>query len=134
MEARMAGQPDDYTRPHDDASLAGRDVAFDLPAEIERLKSEPTWSSGHSARTLLKSDDLRVVLIALAAGHRIPEHKADGRISVHVLSGHVEFRTSERTFDLHAGGLVALDRAVPHDVAALEESALLLTIAWARRG
>ena len=130
----MAGQMDDHTREHDEPSLAGRHLAFDLPAEVERLKSEPPWNSGHSARTLIRYDDLRVVLIALAAGHRIPEHKADGRVSVHVLSGHVEFRTSERTFDLRAGGLVALDRAVPHDVAALEESALLLTIAWAGRG
>jgi quercetin dioxygenase-like cupin family protein len=130
----MASQTDDHTRQHDDPSLAARHLGFDLLAEVERLKAEPTWSSGHSARTLIKYDDLRVVLIALAAGHRIPEHKADGRVSVHVLSGHVEFRTSERTFDLRAGGLVALDRAVPHDVAAVEESALLLTIARAGRG
>jgi quercetin dioxygenase-like cupin family protein len=133
MEARMTGQRDD-ARPHDDSSLAGRHLAFDLAAEVERLKAEPTWSSGHSARTLIKYDDLRVVLIALAAGQRVPEHTAEGRISVHVLAGHIEFRASERTFDLRAGGLVALDRAVPHDVTAREESAFLLTIAWAGRG
>lgn len=129
----MTGQTDDARR-QDASSLADRHLAFDLAAEVERLKAEPTWSSGHSARTLIKYDDLRVVLIALAAGHRIPEHKAEGRVSVHVLSGHIEFRTSERTFDLRAGGLVALDRAVPHDVSAHEESAFLLTIAWAGRG
>jgi hypothetical protein len=28
------------------------------------------------------------------------------------------------------GGLLALDRGLPHDVEAIEESALLLTIAW----
>jgi hypothetical protein len=37
---------------------------------------------------------------------------------------------SERTFNLRPGGLLALDRAVPHEVTALEESAILLTIAW----
>jgi quercetin dioxygenase-like cupin family protein len=129
----MAGQTDDARR-HDPSTLADRHLGFDLAAEVEQLKAEPTWSSGHCARTLIKYDDLRVVLIALAAGHRIPEHKAEGRVSVHVLSGHIEFRTSERTFDLRAGGLVALDRAVPHDVTAHEESAFLLTIAWAGRG
>lgn len=85
------------------------------------------------SRTLIKYDDLRVVLIALAAGHRVAEHKAEGRISVHVLSGSIVFRTPERTFDLRAGGLLALDRGVPHDVMAPEESAFLLTIAWAGR-
>jgi quercetin dioxygenase-like cupin family protein len=74
------------------------------------------------------------VLIAVATGHRIPEHKAEGRISVQVLSGRIEFRAEGRSFDLRAGGLLALDRAVPHDVTALEESAFLLTIAWTGRG
>jgi quercetin dioxygenase-like cupin family protein len=129
----MAGQTDD-TRQHDGSSLAGTHLAFDLPAEVERLKSEPTWGSGgHSARTLVKYDDLRVVLIALAAGRHIPEHTAEGRISVHVLSGRITFRASGQAFDLRPGGLLTLERAVPHDVAALEESAFLLTLAWPRR-
>jgi hypothetical protein len=35
-----------------------------------------------------------------------------------------------RVIDLPAGQMVALERALPHDVEALEESAFLLTIAW----
>ena len=65
--------------------------------------------------------------------HQSQEHKADGRISIHVLSGHVQLRASGRTFNLRSGGLLALDHAVSHDVHALEESALLLTIAWPGR-
>jgi quercetin dioxygenase-like cupin family protein len=133
MEVRMASQTDDSARQHDGSALAGPHLEFDLPAEIARLKAEPTWSAGHSARTIIKYDDLRVVLLAMNAGHKMAEHKAEGRISVHVLSGHIAFRTAERTFDLRAGGLIALDRGVPHDVTALEESAFLLTIAWPGR-
>ena len=55
--------------------------SFDLPAEIHRLQTETTWSTGQNARTLIKYDDFRVVLTALQAKVRIPEHKADGRIS-----------------------------------------------------
>lgn len=108
-------------------------MEFDLEAEVHRLKAETTWSTGQNARTLIKYDDLRVVLMALAANARVPEHKADGRISVHVLSGHVQLRASGRTFSLRAGGLLALDRGVPHELRALEESAFLLTIAWPGR-
>jgi quercetin dioxygenase-like cupin family protein len=124
---------DDAERRRNVSHLADRQQAFDLAAEVQRLKSEPTWAAGHSARTLIKYDDLRVVLIVQAAGGRIPEHKADGRVSIHVLSGHIQLQVSEQTFDLRAGGLLAMDRAVPHDVTALEESAFLLTIAWPRR-
>jgi quercetin dioxygenase-like cupin family protein len=114
--------------------MPGEFVELDLAAEVDRLHGDATWKAGHSARTLIKFDDLRVVLIALAAGARVAEHKADGRISMHVLSGRIDIRAADRTFSLRSGGLLALDQAVPHDLHALEESALLLTIAWPRRG
>ena len=65
---------------------------------------------------------------------RLPEHKTEGRISVHVLSGHIRLRAAGRTFTLRSGGLLALDHEIPHDVEALEESAFLLTIAWPGKG
>lgn len=86
-----APQHEAHHRPHT-PSMAERLMEFDLPAEIHRLQAETTWSTGQNARTLIKYDDLRVVLTALQAKVRIPEHKADGRISVHVLSGHVQLR------------------------------------------
>lgn len=109
-------------------------MEFDLPAEIHRLQAETTWRKGQNARTLIKYDDFRVVLIALQAKVRIPEHKTEGRISIHVLSGHIQLKAFGRTFSLRTGGLVALDHGVSHHVEALEESAVLLTIAWPGRG
>jgi quercetin dioxygenase-like cupin family protein len=116
-------------RPHT-SSLASPFLEFDLIAEVDRLHGERTWHTGHNARTLIKYDDLRVVLMALKAGSRIPEHKANGRISVQVLSGHIRLNASGRTFDLRPGSLLALDERAPHDLEALDESAVLLTIAW----
>jgi quercetin dioxygenase-like cupin family protein len=63
----------------------------------------------------------------------MPEHQTDGRVSVQVISGHVQLRASGRTFNLRAGGLLALDPAIRHDVTAVDESAVLLTIAWPLR-
>lgn len=118
-----------HWRPHA-PPMTGPFMEFDLPAEVHRLQGEKTWSSGQNARTLVKYDDLRVVLVALQAHARMTEHKSEGRISVHVLSGHVVLRAAGRTFNLRPGGLLALDHAMSHDVEALEESTLLLTIAW----
>ena len=120
-------------RPHS-PPMAGPYMEFDLAAEVHRLHDETTWSTGQNARTLLKYDDFRVVLTALQANMKIPEHKTDGRISVHVLSGHIQLRASGRTFSLRPGGLLALDHGVAHDIEALEESAFLLTIAWPGKG
>ena len=127
----MSDSPDHepHRRPHP-SSMAGPYMEFDLVAELHRLKAESTWSTGQNARTLIKYDDLRVVLIALQAGARIADHQTDGRLLVQVLSGHVQMRAFERTFNLRSGNLLALDHGIRHDVTALEESALLLTIAW----
>jgi len=116
-------------RPHT-SSMSSPFLEFDLTSEVDRLHGESTWNTGQNARTLIKYDDLRVVLIALKGGARIPEHKTNGRISVQVLSGHVRLNASGRAFNLFPGSVLSLEECAPHDLEALEESALLLTIAW----
>ncbi len=85
------------------------------------------------AKTLVKHEDFRIVLTALRAHTRMPDHQTRGRISIQTFRGHVQVRAEGRTFDLPAGRLLTLDRDLPHDVEALEDSALLLTIAWPER-
>ena len=121
-----------HRRPHA-PPMGGPFMEFDLAAEVHRLHAETTWKTGQNARTLIKYDDFRVVLTTLKANVHLPEHKTEGRISVHVLSGHIRLRAAGRTFNLRSGGLLALDHEIPHDVEALEESAFLLTIAWPGR-
>jgi quercetin dioxygenase-like cupin family protein len=116
-------------RPHT-SSMSSPFLEFDLTSEVDRLHGESTWNTGQNARTLIKYDDLRIVLIALKGGARIPEHKTNGRISVQVLSGHVRLNASGRAFNLFPGSVLSLEECAPHDLEALEESALLLTIAW----
>src|SRR5215475_3694319 len=55
-------------------------MEFDLVGEVHRLKAESSWDTGHNAKTLIKYDDLRVVLMALQSGARLPEHQTDGRL------------------------------------------------------
>ncbi len=74
-------QHEPYRRPHA-SPLASLFMEFDLPAELDRLRGETTWETGQNAKTLVKYDDFRAVLIALQAHVRIPEHKTEGRISV----------------------------------------------------
>ena len=119
----------DHRRPHPQA-MAAAYLEFDLAREVEQLRREPGWSSGQNAKTLVKYDDVRVVLIALKPQAHLPEHRTAGRLLIQTLAGHIQLRAHGRTFDLPVGGLVALDRDVPHTVEALEESAFLLTIAW----
>ena len=121
-----------HRRPHPQP-MAAAYLEFDLAREVEQLHREPEWTSGQNARTLVKYDDFRVVLTALRAHARMPGHHTEGRISIQTVHGHIQVRAEGRTFDLPVGSLLALDRGLPHDVEALEDSALLLTIAWPER-
>ncbi len=58
------------------------------------------------------------------------QHSTAARISVQTLAGHIRLRLPDRTVELPAGGLLALDRCVSHDVEAEEDSAFLLTLSW----
>jgi quercetin dioxygenase-like cupin family protein len=112
-------------------ALSGSVLTFDLAEEADRLRKEGPWSQhGRNAVTLVKHSDLRIVFILMKAAARLQEHHAGARISVHALSGHVRLHLSEETVDLRAGHLLALEKDIPHDLEALEESSVLLTIAW----
>lgn len=105
-------------------------LSFDLNGEIAQLQSENAWQGGRNSKTLVKHPDFRVVLTVLKSNVRLPEHKAAGRISIETIAGHIRMHVQEEAIDLPAGHMLALERAVPHDVEALEDSAFLLTIAW----
>ncbi|HXU14833.1 MAG TPA: hypothetical protein VN708_06860, partial [Terriglobales bacterium] len=61
------------------------------------------------------------------------QHRAEGRISIQQLKGRLRIHLADRKLDVSAGHLLALDCGVLHDLEAIEESALLLSISW-RRG
>ena len=125
----MTDQPNENRRPHAQ-SMDAPYLEFDIARELQQLHLEPGWQSGQNARTLVKYDALRIVLIALKAGSKVPGHHTEGQVSIQTVAGHIQVHAQGRSFGLRTGGLLALDKGVPHDVEALEESAFLLTLAW----
>jgi len=129
--ASMTSEPNTQTgREHEVGVLTGSLLTFDLGREIQQLRSEGRWQSGHTAKTLAKYEDFRVVLIVMESGGRLLNHRTEGRISVHTVAGRINFRTADQSVDLPAGHMLTLERDVPHDVEAATDSAFLLTIAW----
>jgi quercetin dioxygenase-like cupin family protein len=116
-----------HRRPHPQP-MAAPFLEFDLDRELEQLRREPEWENGQNAKTLIKYDDFRVVLIALKPHRKIPAHQTDGRLSIRTVRGHVLLRAEGRTFDLAVSRVVALDRGIVHEIEALDESAVLQTI------
>jgi hypothetical protein len=58
--------------------MAAAYLEFDLEREIEQLRHEREWTNGQNAKTLVKYDDLRVVLTALRTHAGMPSHQTQG--------------------------------------------------------
>jgi quercetin dioxygenase-like cupin family protein len=122
----------DEWKARPDRPVEGPLLHLQLSEHLERLRQEPTWrASGRNAITLAKEPALRVVLMLLGKGTKIPQHQAAGPLTFHVLSGSVTFRAGNRAEGLGSGEVIVLESAVAHEVEALEESACLLTLAGA---
>ncbi len=100
-----------------------------LEDEIQRMNPEAN-AAGRRAETLVKSDQIRVVLVTMQAEAVLNSHCAPGPITIHALSGRFDVHVGAETSRLGPGELVAIEPRVRHDVAAVEAGAFLLTIGW----
>jgi quercetin dioxygenase-like cupin family protein len=117
------------TEPRAERVLSAAAVVFAISAEIDSLKQEPEWISGHlNSVTVVKTSNLSVVLTAIKKGATMCGHEVDGPITLQVVSGAIQFGVAGEPRKLAAGEVIALDKAVPHEIEALEDSNLLLTI------
>lgn len=96
-------------------------LTFDIPAQ---LKQESVWQTGsRNGITLLKTEGLRVVLVAMHAGTVIPVHKAEGPIAVEVVEGRLVFSAASRDVTLGKGQLLTLQPGIAHDLRAIDPPA-----------
>ena len=109
--------------------LAGPVLAFDLAEQIAALQAEePYRRSGRAGRTLAKSGRFRLVLTAMADGNEINTHQADSPMTLQVVQGSLTFRTAGQEYRLNAGQVLFFGPGEAHDIRAVEDSALLLTL------
>lgn len=106
-------------------------VTFDLDAIARELRAEDAYlREGQTARTLIRSPDLRVVVVALRAGKTISEHQANVTASVQTLAGRIRLRLPDGAVDVGVGQLLVLGAGLSHDVHAETDSTFLLTLGW----
>jgi quercetin dioxygenase-like cupin family protein len=116
-------------------SLSGETLRFQLEEEAFRLcRAKGLARSGRSARTLVKDGAVRVTLVALGAGGQIPEHHAEGPITILPLSGRIIVYAQEEVHVLESGELLALGPGIPHALESPHGGHFLLTVATGSNG
>lgn len=114
--------------------FAGDEHLFDLEAVADGLRREQRPArDGHRQMTLVHEDGVTVILFDFEAGGRLPNHKAEGLVTIQVVAGMVDVVTAEGTHAMSAGSLLVLAAGVRHDVTAHDPSQILLTV-HLRRG
>ena len=121
-------EPRPRRRRHPSDRFAGAEHALELPAALRALRGEPSSGSGHRQITLLHHGPVRLVLFAFDEGGRMPDHRAPGWITIHVMRGSLLVRTPAARHELGEGELLALAPGIEHDVEATAESDMLLGI------
>jgi len=101
---------------------------FDVGAQVESIHREGRVGQDRTV-ILLKTDSLRLIFRSFSEGASLPTHKAPGPITVQVLDGHIEFTAGTQTTPVRKGEVLALDSGIPHSVKALNNSAILITVA-----
>jgi quercetin dioxygenase-like cupin family protein len=99
----------------------------------QQLNLAQSASNGRSSRTVYGGHEhvLRQTVIALAHGQALSEHENPGEATVHVLHGRVRLSAGDNSWEGSPGDLLIVPSA-SHSLEALEDSAVLLTVAKRR--
>jgi len=104
-------------------------MLFDLQPQVQQLRQDESYRrTGRLGRTLAKSGRMRLVLVALDADIEVGTHHADSPMTIQVIEGLLGYRVGERDYELRSGQVLFFGPGDAHDIRALDESALLLTI------
>lgn len=95
----------------------------------ELLAAARVSSAGRSARTIHggQRHALRQTVLALVGGRSLGEHESPGEATLQVLAGRVCLSVGQDTVEASAGDYLAIPPA-RHDLAALEDSVVLLSV------
>jgi quercetin dioxygenase-like cupin family protein len=98
--------------------------------QLEAARREP---AGRAAHTAVGGHEhvLRQTVIALLGGRSLAEHENPGEATVYVLRGRVRLATDSACWDGRQGDLIIVPPS-RHSLEALEDSAVLLTVAKKR--
>lgn len=104
-------------------------LRYQLSFEEARLHELAALShAGRAGKTLVKEGSLRIMQLALQKGMQLPWQEVGGALSIQVLRGRLQMTTPDGKMDLVPGGLVALNRLVPHGAVAMSDCVMLITI------
>jgi len=110
----------------DEGYRRSMDTPVMVVPDLREISPMPTDKLGHT--TALKSPDVRVVILTFPAGHVMKDHATPKTLLLQTLDGHVRLTVDGEVTEMVPGALMRLDPGVRHEVEAVGESRLKLTL------
>ena len=111
--------------------MSGRGHVFALADEVRNLRGElHRTSGGRVAKTLAKTDGVRVTLVLLSQEATLNPESTAGGATIQVLEGRLRIQSEGQQWDLSPHELIVLEDNLREPLTATEESAFLVTVAW----
>jgi quercetin dioxygenase-like cupin family protein len=122
-------EPSDRLRQHPTERFHPPQHQIELDEIASRLLAEPLPANRtHRQETLYRHGPITVALFIFNSGASLPQHVAEGVVTVQVLQGRLSMTAEGQSHDLRAGSLLILAPGVKHDVRAQEPTRMLLTV------
>lgn len=122
-------EQDHRLREHPEQRFHPPQIKIDLDSVAATLRAEPAAEHRpHCQETLYRHGPLTIALFLFERGASMPQHVAEGVVTVQVLEGRLTMTAEGQVHDLPAGSLLILAPGVQHDVQASEPTKMLLTV------
>jgi len=98
-------------------------------AKVVSLAQETKFApNGIVSRTLLRTENSRVVLFGFAEGQELTEHTSTQHAVIQILSGECDFSVAGKSCALKAGSFLYMPPNLSHAVKATTQFSMLLTL------
>lgn len=81
-----------------------------------------------ASETLVRAEHLEVFRLVLLAGRSLPGHDHPRVMTIQCIEGRIELIADGKTLAMQAGHLVYFSAGTPHELRAVEDSSLLVTL------
>ena len=100
---------------------------LNLESEAEKLVQR-LGDHSRQSESLARESGVSVVMMAMQSGDDLPEHAADGVVTVQLVRGRVSVSANDETLALQPGHMLVFQPGVRHALHAEEQSVVLLIV------
>jgi quercetin dioxygenase-like cupin family protein len=125
----MTSEQPERMRQHPTERFEPEQHPIDLGEVAAQLRAEPrSGDRTQRQKTLYRKGPVTIALFLFDRGAGLPQHVAEGVVTIHVLDGRLKMSAEGQSHDMTAGQILVLAPGVEHDIFAQEPTRMLLTV------